>query len=107
MALGFSDRDVAVSVAVSAELVFAIIAAFCSSPQTAELNAHARADTLMKWVKLGAGTAVLFTGVLVMLDKRRWPPLLGAGMAIVILWLAYQYALKCGLASMQPGTEGY
>lgn len=107
MALGFSDRDVAVSVAVSAELVFAIIAAFCSSPQTAELNAHSRAETLMKWVKLGAGTAVLFTAVLVMLDQRRWPPLLGAGLAIVILWIAYQYALKSGLESGAPGTEAY
>lgn len=107
MPTGLMETSAAISVAVSAELVFAIIAAFCSSPQTAELNASKRAPTLMKWVKLGVATSILFTAVLVILDGKRWPPLLGAGMAMLILWLAYQYALRCGLESTEQGTESY
>ena len=38
---------------VSYEVVCAIIAKACSSPQTAELNASKRAGTLMKWVWVG------------------------------------------------------
>lgn len=38
---------------VSAGVMYEIIAAACSSPQTTELNAGARAKTLMKWVHLG------------------------------------------------------
>lgn len=95
----------AISVAVAAELVFAIIAAFCSSPQTAHLNAKDRAGTLMLWVSLGTGAAILFTAVLVILDSRRWPPLLGAGMALAVMWCAYKYAIRWGLQSNEPPTE--
>jgi len=38
---------------VSAGLVYECIAKACSSPQTAELNAEKRAETLMKWVNIG------------------------------------------------------
>ena len=38
---------------VSAGIVYEIIAAACSSPQTTEINAKSRSDTLMKWVNLG------------------------------------------------------
>ena len=38
---------------VSAGIVYEIIAAACSSPQTTEINAGTRADTLMKWVHIG------------------------------------------------------
>lgn len=107
MSTGFDKvaGSTAVSVAVSAELVFAIIAAFCSSPQTAHLNAKSRANTLMLWVSLGTGAAILFTAVLVILDSRRWPPLLGAGMALAIMWCAYKYAIRWGLQSDEPATE--
>ncbi|HXT92375.1 MAG TPA: hypothetical protein VN714_24335, partial [Trebonia sp.] len=45
---------------VSAGIVNEIIAAACSSPQTTEINAAKRADTLMKWVNLGIAQAALF-----------------------------------------------
>ena len=45
---------------VSAGIVYEIIAAACSSPQTTEINASKRADTLMKWVNLGIAQAALF-----------------------------------------------
>lgn len=97
----------AISVAVYAELVYTVISASCSSPQTAEINAHARAGTLMKWVHIGLVQGAAFGVLGALLDKRRWPPLLGAGLAMVALYAQYRHALSCGLRSGGPTTEQY
>jgi hypothetical protein len=101
--LGRNDVD---TVALFALLVYGVVAAACSSPQTAEINADKRAGTLMKWVKLGLGQAAVFIVIGVWMDKRRWPPLVGGALAAAMLWASYQHALEAGLASGQPGTEG-
>lgn len=100
-------EDAAITVAVYAALTYDIISATNSSPQTTEINASARADTLMKWVKIGLLQAAFFGAVGVLLDKRRWPPALGAGIAGVLLWFQYVHAKNAGLASSEPGTETY
>jgi hypothetical protein len=99
--------DEATVVAVYAALTYDIISATNSSPQTTEINAAARASTLMKWVKLGLVQAAAFGLMGVALDKRRWPPALGAGLAGVLLWLQYCHAMNSGLAHPGPGTETY
>jgi hypothetical protein len=100
--LGRNDAD---TVALFALTVYGVVAAACSSPQTAEINASKRAGTLMKWVKLGLAQAAVFVAIGVYLDKRRWPPLLGGALAAAMLWASYQHALRSGLASGAPGTE--
>lgn len=91
---------------VSAGIVYEIIAAACSSPQTAEINAHSRADTLMKWVHLGIAQSVLFVAAAAVLDKRhRVQILAGGGGAIAVMYGQYRHALAAGLASGAPGTE--
>jgi hypothetical protein len=102
--LGRNDAD---TVALFGLVVYGIVAAACSSPQTAELNARARSATLMKWVKLGLVQAAVFVAVGVWMDKRRWPPLLGGGLAAAMLWASYRHALESGLSSSAPGTESY
>jgi hypothetical protein len=106
--LGKNEAD---TVIVSALLIYASTAAACSSPQTAEINAHSRAGTLMKWVKLGLGQGAVITGVAawiaVQSGESAWPVLLGAGLAAAMMWWSYQHALKAGLASPEPGTETY
>lgn len=97
----------ALVVAVYAALAYDIIAAVNSSPQTTEINASKRADTLMKWVHLGIAQVALFTAVGVLLDPRRWPPLLGGGAASALLYGQYVHAKNCGLKSAEPGTEDY
>jgi hypothetical protein len=98
----------AVKVAVYAALMYDIISATNSSPQTTEINAAARADTLMKWVNLGIAQGVIFVGIGVVLDKQRWPPLLGGGLAAVLLYAQYIHAKNAGLAAQNlPGTEVY
>lgn len=101
----FGSEDEAVAFMAAAILVFTIMAAFCSSPQTTEINADQRAATLMKWVTIGLGTSAVFLAIAVWLDKKRWPSLLGGALAGASLWVAYDYAKRCGLASLEAGTE--
>lgn len=102
--IGASD---AITFMVSGGLVYEIIAAACSSPQTTEINASARADTLMKWVKLGLAQAALFVFIAWYVDGKRWPALLGGGLAGGLMWAQYAHARSAGLRSNLPGTESY
>jgi|SRR5215469_782529 len=93
-------------VAVSAELVYQLVGANMSSPQTAELNAAARAPTIGKWVNLTNLEAAGWIALLCMLDGTLWP-LMGGGIAAVGMFFKYQHAIKSGLKSEAPGTENY
>jgi hypothetical protein len=91
---------------VAAGIVYEIIAANCSSPQTTELNASSRASTLMKWVHLGLGQSVLFVGAAAVLDPaHRIPIVVGGSVAAVIMYGMYGHAKMAGLASSEPETE--
>lgn len=85
-----------------------IIAKACSSPQTAELNADKRAETLMKWVNVGLieGAAVVLIAAAI--DRQyAWAILAGGAVEAGITYAEYSYAKKSGLASPLPGTEDY
>lgn len=92
---------------VSAGLVYEIIAAACSSPQTAEINAAKRSATLMKWVKIGLLQSALFVAIAAGPLKGKGPAIAGGALAAGLMWASYAYANKSGLASGQPGTEQY
>ncbi len=93
---------------VSAGIVYEIIAAACSSPQTTEINAHARADTLMKWVNIGLAQAALFVVVAAWIDRRHRKAIIAGGaVAAGLMWAQYAHAKQAGLASGAPGTEQY
>lgn len=104
-ALGNSNASVEFMVA--AGLVFEIIAAACSSPQTTELNAHARSDTLMKWVIIGMIMSAVFVLIAAGMSKQKWPAILGGGMAGAMMWAAYSHAKACGLKNGGKSTETY
>lgn len=107
MASEFGTQSDAVTFMVAGGLVFEIVAAMCSSPQTMEINAEARAPTLMKWVLIGLVVSVLYVAIAVRIDKKRWPSILGGGLAGLVLFGAYKYAKDAGLKSDEPGTEQY
>jgi hypothetical protein len=91
---------------VSAGVVYEIIAASCSSPQTTELNADRRADTLMKWVHIGVIQGVLFVGLAAYFDRSHARPIVAGGaLATALLYVQYAHAKRAGLASSEPGTE--
>jgi hypothetical protein len=99
-------RSAGIAFLVSAGIVYEIVAASCSSPQTTEINASTRADTLMKWVWLGLGQAVVFIVAAAMYDKNHAKPILvGGSLAGGLMLLQYQHAKTAGLASAAPPTE--
>jgi hypothetical protein len=93
---------------VSAGIMYEIIAAACSSPQTTEINAGARADTLMKWVHMGIGQGVIFIAVAAYIDRtHRASIIAGGAVAAGLMYAQYIHAKRAGLASSLPGTESY
>ena len=88
-------------------IVFEIVAANCSSPQTTEINAGARAKTLMKWVNIGVAQSVLFIAIAAACDDRKAAIISGGALALVIQYGCFTYAKACGLNSSEPGTEQY
>jgi hypothetical protein len=106
MAVELGTRTLGIAFIVSAGVVYEVVAAACSSPQTTEINADTRADTLMKWVYLGLGQSALLIGIAAWLDPAlQWAILAGGAVAGVLMWLSYQHAKTAGLASTAPGTE--
>jgi len=96
----------AFKVAVGAEMIYQLVGSNMSSPQTAELNAGARAPTISKWVTLTNCEAAAWILFLAWLD-RSWWWVLGGGLALAGMWAKYRYAITSGLKSGAPGTEHY
>lgn len=93
---------------VSAGIVYEIIAAACSSPQTTEINANTRADTLMKWVYIGEGQAAIFVGAAAVMDRKYASAYIAGGVtAGLIMHGCYVHAKASGLADCREGTETY
>ena len=93
---------------VAAGIVYEIIAAACSSPQTTEINASVRADTLMKWVNIGIAQAALFIVIAAWIDEAHRVAILAGGTtAAVLMYGQYAHAKRAGLANGGPPTESY
>jgi hypothetical protein len=109
MALELStSSSTGIAFLVSAGIVYEIIAAACSSPQTTEINAASRADTLMKWVYLGLLQSALFIALAAYFDKAQRVPIIAGGTtAGFLMWAQYRHAREAGLNSNEPGTETY
>ena len=103
---GGSKRLRMMTVAVSAEMVYQLVGSNMSSPQTAELNAGARAPTIQKWVNMTNAEAVGWLMFLSYLDGSLYP-FLGGGLALGGMVLKYRYAIRCGLENPAPATETY
>lgn len=103
------DGKTAIVIGVSGALTYDVIAAACSSPQTTEINADKRADTLMKWVNIGVAQAGIFIAVMMVAENSEgnspWPPLIGFVLAGGMMYASYLHAKKAGLESSEPGTE--
>ena len=82
---------------ISAALVFQIFSATNSSPQTTELFAKERSDTLMKWVRRGLVTSIGFMAVMAWRTRSLWP-IFGGGAAGASMWWMYYIANRDGLS---------
>lgn len=91
---------------VSAGIVYEIIAAACSSPQTTEINADTRAETLMKWVHVGLVQSAVFVAIAVSIDRKHAGPIFAGGaLAATFMYVSYLHARAAGLGDGKPGTE--
>ncbi|HEV7535157.1 MAG TPA: hypothetical protein VGP90_05945 [Acidimicrobiia bacterium] len=99
------DGDAALAFMVSGGLVYEIIAAACSSPQTTEINADTRSDTLMKWVWIGLAQAAVFVGVAAYISDTPGAVIAGGALGGGLMLAQYLHARQAGLASSAPGTE--
>ena len=81
-----------------------------SSPQTTELFAKDREDTLMHWVLIGDAAAIgggAVGSLFAQPGKRMWP-LIAAGGVMVMMHLLYRHAVKRGQSKAPPaGAAGY
>lgn len=97
-----------IAFSVSAALVLESVAAYCSSPQTAELNAKARSKTLMKYVWMGLANSALLVAIAAYIDKAHRGAIIAGGIvAAALIYASYAHALSAGLKSCEPGTESY
>lgn len=93
---------------VAGGIVAEIIAKACSSPQTMEINAKARAGTLMKWVWIGTAEAAIFVAVAAFIDRKHRAAIIWGGLIAAVITLGeYIYAKRSGLANGGPATETY
>lgn len=103
-----TSNSTGIAFLVSAGIVYEIIAAACSSPQTTEINAGKRADTLMKWVYLGLAQSVIFVAAAAYFDRGNRAAIVAGGVtAGFLMWVQYAHAKQAGLQSSEPGTEQY
>lgn len=106
MAMSIDSRGNGVPFLVSAGIVYEIVAAACSSPQTAEINIGRRADTLMKWVNIGLAQSAFFVVVASIVEPENAVPIIAGGaLAAGIMYASYAYAKKSGLENPGPSTE--
>lgn len=88
----------ALALGVYADLAFNAYSALNSSPQTTELFAAEREETLMKYVLI-ADAVVLAFGILgSLLGQNPWP-FIGAGVVMAGMHLLYVHAAKSGTGS--------
>lgn len=106
-----STTNWAGNVAIFGALSYDVIAAACSSPQTTELNAEARSETLMKWVYIGLAQVALFALIGIALQKAQgepiWPPIVGCLLGGGLMYASYVHARRAGLANPGEPTEDY
>ncbi len=107
MAIGQGGAGKGIALLVGAEIVYAIVAAACSSPQTAEIGAKHRAGTLMKWVHVGLAQSAVFLALAALYDRGHAQPILvGGGVAAVLMYGSYRHAMSSGLSSPMASAEG-
>lgn len=100
----FNRNHAAIALGVYATLALDAFGSVTSSPQTTELFAKDREETLMKYVYLAdAGALVIGTGA-AMVDGTIWP-LLGAAVVVAGMHFLYVHAAKAGKNENPPMTD--
>ena len=97
-----SASTVAILIGVWATFALDVFSTLNSSPQTTELFASDREDTLMHWVFIGAGVGVGGGLVATVISKKMWPLAATVGVSLGMLFL-YRHAVKRGTKTEGAG----
>jgi hypothetical protein len=86
---------------VAATFALDVFSTLNSSPQTTELFARDREDSLMHWVLIGSGVAVGGGAVGTVVSRQPWPLVSAAAVALG-MWLLYKHAVVRGRDQEPP-----
>jgi hypothetical protein len=99
-----TSTSAALAFGLYADLAYNIYSATNSSPQTSELFAGNRSDTLWKYVVIGHGQAIALGLFGSYLDKSLWP-LAGTVTIGIVMHGMYAHALKAGMNKKPPANS--
>lgn len=113
LAVADGSTDDAIAFGVAASLVYTIYSSTNSSPQTTELFASDRSETLWKYVRMGGWQSALLVGIMAWRASAGpggwrhavWP-VLGGGLTGIIMWRMYDHALTAGDGQKPPSFGG-
>ena len=97
------SASAAISFGVYADLAFNLYSATNSSPQTSELFAGEREQTLWKYVKVGHVVAVVLGLFGSFLDRTLWP-LIGTLSVGAVMHGMYRHAIAAGKGQQRPSN---
>ena len=90
----------AIAIGVWATFALDVFSTLNSSPQTTELFAEDREESLMYWVTIGTAVGVGGGFVATAISKKPWP-LLATTTVAVGMWLMYKHAVRRGKTNGQ------
>ena len=93
----------AILIGVWATFALDVFSTLNSSPQTTELFASEREDTLMHWVLIGSGVAV-GGGVIAMFVSSKPHPILATAVVAGGMYFAYRHAINRGTGQKPPSN---
>jgi hypothetical protein len=101
----FNGTTAAALLGIYATLAMDAYSAFCSSPQTTEINIDRREESLMYWVKLGSVFGIA-AGILASVISKNITPMIATGAMVLLFWFLYGHAAKRGKERADyAGTE--
>jgi hypothetical protein len=101
-----NGTSVAILVGVWATFALDVFSTLNSSPQTTELFADDRQDSLMHWVLIGSLVAVGGGATAWAVSGKIWP-LLAASLVTAGMFGMYKHALKRGQGQQPPANASY
>lgn len=101
--LGDNGTSVAILVGVWATFALDVFSTLNSSPQTTELFAGEREDSLMHWVAIGTAVGVGGGAVATVLSGKAWP-LIATVLVSGGMYLTYRHAVSRGCDKRPPSN---
>lgn len=99
---GLNGTNAAILVGVWATFALDVFSTLNSSPQTTELFANEREDSLMHWVLIGTAVGVGGGAVATMLSGKMWP-LVATVTVSAGMYFTYRHAVARGQANVDAG----